>query len=376
MVCGGETMVRENYMKILILTTIMAPYRVELFEELGKKIDLTVMFEQKHDTVRDKSWYGNTHKTFDAIYLKKWDKSLRYLKVQVLQQLLRQKPDKVIIYEYSTITAMFLMLCCQILHIPYGINCDGGFVSQHIVKDAIKRYYISHASFCLAGGKLAENYLLSYGAKPDQIQIINFTSLHDADIIEKPLDDKQKCMIREKLGIHEAHVILSVGRFDRGKGFDILLRASSDLPENVGVYIVGGKPTEEYLQIVNQLHLKNVHFIEFADKCLLKQYYLAGDIFVLPTRGDVWGLVINEAMACGLPIITTDHCVAGLELIEEEANGYIIHADDVEGVANSMKRMLNRNNVRLSVGENNIYKIRNYTVEHSAELICRCLRYK
>lgn len=48
-----------------------------------------------------------------------------------------------------------------------------------------------------------------------------------------------------------------------------------------------------------------------------------------PTRKDVWGLVINEAMANGLPVITTDRCVAGLELVQNSVNGFIVRVDDI-----------------------------------------------
>ena len=66
------------------------------------------------------------------------------------------------------------------------------------------------------------------------------------------------------------------------------------------------------------LNLKNVYFIPFQNSDIIELYFKAADLFVFPTREDIWGLVINEAMANALPIITTDRCVAGLELIENE----------------------------------------------------------
>ena len=54
---------------------------------------------------------------------------------------------------------------------------------------------------------------------------------------------------------------------------------------------------------------------------------MASDLFVLPTREDIWGLVINEAMSFGLPIITTRKCIAGTELITDGENGYLLEAD-------------------------------------------------
>ena len=60
----------------------------------------------------------------------------------------------------------------------------------------------------------------------------------------------------------------------------------------------------------------------------------------MPTREDIWGLVINEAMAYGLPIITTDNCLAGLELIKNEENGYIIPVNNTELLAQYAKLQL------------------------------------
>lgn len=67
-------------MKVLILTTIMAPYRVNLFNEIGKFCDLTVCFEQQHDLTRNHCWYEEKTSNFQVIKLSKWNKSLNTIK--------------------------------------------------------------------------------------------------------------------------------------------------------------------------------------------------------------------------------------------------------------------------------------------------------
>ena len=118
------------------------------------------------------------------------------------------------------------------------------------------------------------------------------------------------------------------------------MHAACSLNKDVGIYIVGGEPTEEYLQMRASLGLGNVHFVGFQKKEALSRYYRAADLFVLPTREDIWGLVINEAMAYGLPVITTDRCVAGLDLVEEGVNGSIVPVEDAAALAGKMKELL------------------------------------
>ena len=128
-------------MKVFILTTITAPYRVNLFDELGKKCDLMVCFEQKRDLVeRNSEWYNNQYKNFKCITLKNWNKSLKRIKFDVFSYMKEFNPDIVIAYEYSTITALLLMSLCIIKKIPYLINCDGAIPSNNIIKKIIKKH--------------------------------------------------------------------------------------------------------------------------------------------------------------------------------------------------------------------------------------------
>ena len=87
----------------------------------------------------------------------------------------------------------------------------------------------------------------------------------------------------------------------------------------------------------------------------------------MPTREDIWGLVINEAMAYGLPIITTDNCLAGLELIKNEENGYIIPVNNTELLAQYANLLIDNKSLRDKIAANNRKKIQIYTLENMAK---------
>ena len=75
--------------------------------------------------------------------------------------------------------------------------------------------------------------------------------------------------------MNEDKIVLAVGRFIHSKGFDVLLHACEKIGNDVGIYIVGGEPTKEYLDFKNRLELKNVHFCGFKTK----EEYFQGKIF-------------------------------------------------------------------------------------------------
>ena len=64
-------------------------------------------------------------------------------------------------------------------------------------------------------------------------------------------------------------------------------------------------------------------------------------MFVLPTREDIWGLVVNEAMAAGTPVITTTNCGAGMEILKNGDGGRIVPPEDTDSLASAMQEMLN-----------------------------------
>ena len=353
-------------MRVLFLTNIPSPYRVEFFNELGKTVELVVLFEKNMSEERDQAWQNYTFSTFRGIIMSGKKTSAGTALCLEVCKYLKMKWDHIIVSNVSTPTGMVAIQYMKVHHIPYWIEGDGAFAkSGKGIKETIKKYFHKGAVGYFSTGREHDKYYLTYGAEPSRIVRYPFSSVSQKDIIDNPLSDDEKRKIRESLEIPEANVILSVGQFIYRKGFDVLLKAAAELEDNVGVYFVGGVPTEEYLQLVKSRKLTNVHFIGFKNKVELKKYYLAADVLVPPTREDIWGLVINEAMACALPIITTNRCAAGLELVRNGENGYIIPVEDIRATSDAIQKVLSSD--RATMGKVSLSIIREYTIEKMAE---------
>lgn len=101
----------------------------------------------------------------------------------------------------------------------------------------------------------------------------------------------------------------------------------------------------------------------------LSEYYKAADLFVLPTREDIWGLVINEAMNYGLPVITTTACVAGQELVQQEENGYLVDGEDLHIISELncyIKKIIFSEGIRKQLSNASLRAIKKYSIEDMA----------
>ncbi len=351
-------------MKVLFLTNVPSPYRVDFFNELGKYCELTVLFERRNASDRDKKWQSAANINFKSIFLNGVNVGNdSALNLSVLKYL-NKNYNLIVIGGYSTPTGMLAIIYLNLKKIPFILNTDGGFIKEDKkIIYLMKKYFISSANAWLSTADKTTDYLIHYGAKKDKIYKYPFSSVKTDEVLQNPLSSQEKTNIKKVLNIKEEKVVISVGQFIYRKGYDVLLNACKDVSEDIGIYIIGGKPTEEYLKIKNELQLKNVYFIDFKTKEILTLYYRAADLFVFPTREDIWGLVVNEAMSYGLPVITTDRCVAGLELIREGSNGFIVPIEDIDELAFKIKVILEDNELRENMKKESLKTISKYTIE-------------
>lgn len=333
-------------MRVLFITNLPSPYRVDFFNELGQFCKLTVCYERHSATDRNSLWKGKEAKNFREIYAKVKpvgiDQSRGHGVIDVIKT---ECFEKLIIAGYASPSVMKAIAYCRHHKIAYCIESDGAFfVKDKFPKKLIKKYLLCGAAFHFTTCEEHIKYLKWLGVAENKICKYPFTSLSNADMQNTAvLNLSDKKSIRKRLGMNEETIILSVGRFSYKagyrKGYDILLKAVRGM-NNVGVYIVGDEPTEEFVRMKEEMKANHVHFVGFKEKKDLQDYYAAADIFVLLTRNDVWGLVINEAMMHGLPVITTKKCNAGLEMVVNGENGFLVNVGDFEAVGKLISKLI------------------------------------
>ena len=359
--------------KIIFCTNLPSPYRVDFFNEFGKYCDLTVLYERHSSSERDKAWRGERATNFKEVYLELKLVGVDRARGGALRRYIKHHPSDVLIFtNYASPATMEAILWCRLHNRRYYIEYDGGFnIKDGILKSILKRILLKDAKGHLTTADEHINYLKSLGIPQDKIYKYPFTSVREKDIIEPSGTTKElKNEIRNRLGITESKVVLSVGRFSYdmgyGKGYDVLLKVASLCSSSIGFYIVGDNPTEEFVKMKSDMKLENVHYVGFKSKDELSEYYLVSDLFILLTRGDVWGLVVNEAMSYGLPIITSKYCVAGLELVKERKNGYVVNLDDILGIVEKTNNIVDNFEVAQIMGRTSLEIINDYTIENMA----------
>lgn len=350
-------------MKILYTTNFPSPYRVDFFNELGKYCELTVAYERERALHRDSKWIGDKAENYRECHLKmKPIGTSQSIGLGIIKMLRSEEYQRVVFCGYASPAVILSILYCRLHRKKYCLEFDGGFNEKDsFFKRILKEFLFRGTARFLITCKDLEEYLKSFGVSNDRISKYPFSSIREKEIISQPFSETEKSIMKGKLGIVENKAIISVGSFDRRKGFDLLIQSANNIDKNIGVYIVGGEPKEEYLRLCSENNLKNIHFIPFQRRNELFEWYRACDVFVLPTRYDIWGLVVNEAMACGLPIVASDMCISAKEMLNNDS-AFIFKSEDAIQLAERINFVLSQDLHALSV--NSINTAKHYTIEN------------
>ena len=359
---------------VIFCTNLPSPYRVDFFNEFGKYCELTVLYERHSSAERNVAWKGTGAENFKEIYLELKPVGVDRSKGSALKNYVKEHLADVLIFtNYVSPATMEAIVWCRLHGRKYYIEYDGGFNKKDpFVKGLLKRFLLKGAVGHLTTADEHIKYLKSLGIDKSKIFKYPFTSISEMDIINaNVLTSKGRSYFKQKVGISENKMILTVGRFSYengyGKGYDILMRLAECMDPSIGICIVGDSPTKEFVDWKKEKGLEHVHFVGFKGKADLADYYAAADLFTILSRGDVWGLVVNEAMTYGLPIISSDLCIAGTELVKDGENGYVVDIDDFETIKQRFLELISDDDKRVSFGQNSFRKISEYTFRQMTE---------
>ena len=298
-------------MKVLYLTNIHNPYRDEFFEQLGQQCDLTVIFEAHDDDARDASWFnGAQGYSYQEVFLPTGIAA----GFKGLRGIIAEGWDVVVVGCYNSKVQMLAIEHMRRRKIRYAVNLDGPlFYSKSSIKRAVRKHVLRNADLYLVAGKTSVGSVRrEVGASDGKIVPYSFSSLTEAQLSARATLCEQR----------DENLILCVGQFLPYKGIDVLLDAFAGMQnEDLRLRLIGaGKRNAELEKAIAERGLTDrAEAIAFMPPEELALEYARAGLFVLPSRQECWGLVVNEAAACGCPIVSTWGAGAAMEFL---ADGY------------------------------------------------------
>lgn len=347
----GQQNVRTT--KTVILTEIIAPYRIPVFNALARRaeVDLHVIFLSETDKVL-RQWRIYTDEigfSYEVLPSWRWRAGKYSLLVnrRLWSALDAANPQTILCGGYNHPASWEALWWARRRNVRFVLWTESNQQDHRSGRGTVewlKRYFVSSCNAFIVPGKSSLAYLRTLGV--NERPIFTAPNAVDNTFFAKQADQvkSQATAFRERFGLPR-RFILFVGRLVPEKGvFDLLqayAKLGSDLRSEVGLVFAGEGVSREALSEQAQLIEPGmICFPGFAQREDLAGLYALAEAFILPTHSDPWGLVVNEAMVCGLPIVVTNVAGCASDLVQDGWNGYVVSPADPDRLSAAISSLL------------------------------------
>jgi glycosyltransferase involved in cell wall biosynthesis len=246
-----------------------------------------------------------------------------------------------------------------------------------LTKSLLYRRFVPRFDACLAAGEWSREYFAYYGARPDRIFLAPHVIDFDFMVSESRRFQTKRSELRQQWGLREDSVVfIFVGKFTHVKrplDFVRAIRDASRLEPSVQALMVGDGPLRETCETFVRSHHVPVSFTGFLNQSQITRAYVVGDVLVLPSAGETWGMVVNEAMACGRPCLVSDRVGSGPDLVVPEETGVTFPHCNVPALVVSMLTLARNPSQIATMGAKARDHLRNYSIGVAVEGVLQSL---
>jgi len=362
--------------RVVIITEIIAPYRIPVFNALAQHnaIDLHVIFLAENDCTQRQWLVHKEEIRFSYQILPSWRRRIgrnNFLLNWGMETALRRaSPDFVVCGGYNYLASWQSLYWARRNRVPFTLWTESttrDFRSGNALIEFLKIAFLHHCDAFVVPGKSSIEYLRNCGVPAEMI----FTA---PNAVDTQFFAQQAAVVRKNAAIHReklrlpARFFLFAGRLVAEKGIFDLLRAygalAPEVKKNIGLVFVGDGPARSaLLQRATATNPASIQIVGFAQRERLAAYYALADVFVFPTHTDPWGLVVNEAMACALPIVASSAAGSVEDLVESGWNGRVFTTGDVGQLACAMDELARDAEGRSLMGQRSRKRIEQYSPE-------------
>ncbi len=256
------------------------------------------------------------------------------------------RPEVVVVSGWSTFAAQAAILWSRLRRVPYVLVVEShdegprpGWRRQ--VKGAVVPRVVAGAAGVLVTGTLARRSMVARGAPPERVRV--FANTIDVEEFGERADRlaSRRNELRSELGAGpDDLVVLSVARLAPEKGLDVLIHAVAEAEDpRLLLVLAGDGPERERLE--DLAAVRGVRLTLAGDRAWerIVEIYVAADVFALLSEREPWAVVVNEAAACGLPLVLSDRVGAAHDLLRSGENGFLVDSADVDAAAVALRTL-------------------------------------
>ena len=326
------------------------PYDMPLYETLNRldPIDLELLCVIPHSRF---DWMRDEDLAFVSKASRGWRfrlgrDILKTLNLGVLWAIWTGRWDCVVVPGYSNPTALAAIVLCILSRIRFIVRADTTLLKRRspwrtLGKRSLVYPLVRRCAAAMGISSEAMKYFESIGIPAERIFLVPCVSHLDDYRRTIAEQEVSRGATRSQLDTpQDACVGIFVGRFVHVKGLDLLLEGLKDLPSSKRpvLWLVGDGPERERLETYAQAHALPVRFAGFVQNRDVPRYLRSADFFVLPARSEPWGIVVSEAMVCGLPVVLSRGVGAAYDLLREGENGFWISGGRNGGCKSALDR--------------------------------------
>ncbi|HQR34799.1 MAG TPA: glycosyltransferase family 4 protein [Blastocatellia bacterium] len=375
-------------MKVLLLNNVPAPYFLPLFGRLGAEPDwqLTVCYTSSwNSTVGWQNSVSGKDATYRVVVLDQINETLsKYVgsslsaALMLISLIFKERPDYLICYGYTLKPQVFLLCWAVLTGASFALIGDANYFFdqadglRRFVKSIWLRFVAKRASALIEIGIASRLFWEKYGATPAQLFKSHLVVDNDYFFQASNARADEAKSLRSQYGFDGKVVFLFVGRLIQRKNVGLIIRAARliDL-DSFGIVIAGdGEQAEELKRLAGDE--SRIVFLGNVPQGDLPIFYKMADVLVLPADQEPWGLVINEAMACGLAIIAHQYCGASMDLVDVD-NGIKLQCFSDEELAKAMKLLIRDQALLRAMQVSSRAKIQLWSIESAAEGIIQAV---
>lgn len=352
-------------MRVALLTNVISPYRIPVFQKLAAAPDLQLRvflsarsefhwereFGEAHDrassTLDVEIVKSATFKRTVATHKGAQHRAATHLPYGSFAALLRFQPDVIITSELGprTVIATSYAKCFRVPLVIWSYMARTAAAVAPPWQQVFRRALLAQADSVVGMGHQAREALHSLGVAHERIY--DAPNAHDTVTFERAMEGFQpmtaRAALRSQLRSRE-NIALVAGRLVDQKGISQLLDAWPEIPAFIRdrwtLAFVGDGPRLDLVETAMRERPGEIAHLPAVAPAAMPALFAASDFLVFPSLGDSWGLVVNEALAAGLPVACSRLAGCADDLIDDEKNGWLFDPTSASETVTVLTRAL------------------------------------